>query len=474
MSVLQEVLAYLGQDGDSASVRDYSVFQDRVLDDRTAEVLTNTYEESHNLLRKIPVKNLGIQIDDKIFVYIEDLRYYVYKKLQRNPEYRKYVRKRLEIFSDKDRERIKRLLWKAKSPEIKKQENELKEYMSTKEIRNTMKKFDKKRYSDVLSLPDSSQVTRPRFLRYDGNFDDVLKKPFYMDMDDAFKLFSDLWHREEYGPIPATMIYLGYTIDKIPMRALQRAWVEMRKSILSQKEKNLGEIYQNLSGNFDYTYCTDQYNFLFDFYNKGICNCECGSYLVMQISKVLKPPSQTIFAISESHAKIISNYQEVPHILETTDVKTLYHPLVYLADEGIFYSIFSEQLLALHIFIISVRSSELGERTYFYRTVAKMIGLDTSLSLKEALRSCDRRSVKTLLDSNSFDILVTILFSVLTGANVPYNFCYELNKKYISLDIWDALSPSNKPTEKELRERMLQFTEELGKEFESFNKRDKM
>jgi hypothetical protein len=289
------------------------------------------------------------------------------------------------------------------------------------------------------------------------SLDSVFKNVDICDYNEYEKLWNDLVN---YGPVAATLIYLGCLENKIPMFALKKTWIEIKKTIESHQPKHFSEIYK-LMVDQTYQYCSNQYNFLVGFYERGICNCECGSFLTFMMTKLNAIITQ--HTIKATSLKILDTTQTIPvtfaivvprHILilesnvaskrmlmnlnswyefETTIPGGL---RTHITDENkaqMKFAIFTEQIMALYIIVQSMRM----DRKSHEPILGKMLGVDfLAMSFEEIMQKADRRAVKSPLESNTFDILLCIAcYKSFKIQDECLDIIYDLNRKYIEEDM---------------------------------------
>ncbi len=315
-------------------------------------------------------------------------------------------------------------------------------------IRKALSKFG----SHKLPLTVKTPVVRIKEDK-ESKLTSVFENVKLCDYNEYEKLWNDV---ENYGPIASTLIYLGCLKDKISMHALKRTWIDLKRTIKTNSRKHFSEQYKLLVDQ-TYQYCSNNYNFLVSFYEKGICNCECGSFLSFIMTRI-NPGPITFAIVVPQHILIL---QSVPHStvdkwieFETTVPGGLSRPLEPKNLLNLNYAIFSDQIMALSILISSARFNDYTVKSI----VGKMLGIDfTTMTLDEILRKADRRAVKTPLESNTFDIL---LFREFTQNDLDK--VYKNNRKYIYQDMMDIVNGKQFSPEI-LKARAIQHRSELNR-----------
>lgn len=282
-----------------------------------------------------------------------------------------------------------------------------------------------------------------------------------------FKEMETLWNDKMYGPIPAMFIYLGCTFDKINEKALKRTWLSLRRDIMKimKISPHYAYIYEQLTGLHEYAYCKWEFNFLIDFYEKGLCNCECGSFLVFTIAKMVPYKDYKCFLVlTKNHIQpvFMKNFDD-NFTFETTIIGgSVVNNSDALDDAN--FAIYSEQIVA--IYILTISSARLLKPEYV-KLINEILDLDIkNKSLEENFLMMNRTAVKTLLDSNTLDILVFIAYTYehFEDSKKYIKECYTLNQSYIGYDLID-ICRGVIPTRQQLSSRKTEFQGKLANLF---------
>jgi len=183
-----------------------------------------------------------------------------------------------------------------------------------------------------------------------------LQKSIDCSVSELEKLWND---QENYGPVVASLIYIGCRSYKLPMLALQRFWIEMKNEIrkIADKHKNdpVAVFNQYVVQTACY-YSSDTYNFIVSGYLYGKMNCEAYSMLFFVICHLMqlwyKDSSYKVIAvIVPSHIKILFAYVHPLKIyeVETTQAKVVLEPINSLREkiDEIEFAIYSEQVMGV-------------------------------------------------------------------------------------------------------------------------------
>ena len=186
-----------------------------------------------------------------------------------------------------------------------------------------------------------------------------------VDFNCDIDLFNNLWENPEYGPIIASCCLLGCVEDNIPMRSLMSTWIRFKKNTV---KNNFIGVYNKSST--DYDYCPKAWNFLVQFYEKGLCNCECGVYLALQlnINFPSKKYSNVCMVILPKHAKVsfVDLRDRSSMYFESTKRKK--RPMEDF--DNVKYNIVSEQLIALQmIFKSSCQRNQTYDNVELYKKI---------------------------------------------------------------------------------------------------------
>lgn len=304
---------------------------------------------------------------------------------------------------------------------------------------------------------------------------------FYRECD--YENFEKNWNDPNYGPVVATMIYLGCIQQNIPTEVLKNRWQRLLAEIntilktIDDDEIPFVEIYRILAEKtLDYQYCNDNFNFLVDYYEKGICNCECGTYLAYELSRRFPGKKRgggyyTMPIVTPNHIQI---YMFIPtnfeHLIKTGELQSSDDPLKYLKHGGIRYEttfrggafreisdtkdiiggFFSEQVMAFNIMIKSfTRDDDFKKILLVQKLVGNMLDINWDNDIYTILTTMNRKPVKTLLDSNYLDMCILTL----KDQGTIYKQILINDKKYILNDMVNIVS-GKFPTQEELRERV--------------------
>lgn len=332
-------------------------------------------------------------------------------------------------------------------------------------IRKALEKFGKKRYttkSDKKFTIKKSNITVADSVR---NFLSTKSEKC------NYKEFEKLWNDENYGPIIASLIYSGCIKEKIPMKALRYVWYTLLGMV--DKKKPFYEIYEELAKDtLEYTYCSNSFNFLVDYYEKGLCNCECGSILSFTLSKLF-PTSKfpkVFTAIEENHVKVLA----ISDMGKSFEFETTVYggKLIKISTlKGIQYAIYSEQVMGIYVIFNSLlmRINKERRQSLFPLLLQKMFLIE-EISLKnigKILKNVDRFFIKTTLDSNAFDMIILNVMIVLL--DIPpivdkriTKGVYANNEQYIRMD-FKSIYSNSKPTAVNITERARLHADQIQK-----------
>jgi len=398
-----------------------------------------------------------------------DLEHIAYE-MRENPKYSNLVLKRLQKYESQDSDikklskLLKGIMLKSINPEEKQlratlqnlrkkrnqiliklkafrkkrtyltQGEEIQEYNLSQDLRNVQ--IERMRIYKTLEKFGSHKLSLSPIPTVKINEEKVSSEltSLYKNVKDCdYKEYEKLWNdKDNYGPVVSTLTFLGCLKEKIPMQALKRTWIDLKKKIRSSKLLPFFRQYKLLVDD-SYQYCIGSYNFLVNFYEKGICNCECGSFLAFMISKI-NGGKKPIFAIAVTGHMLILESRPGEQLNNWTQFETTVTggddtKLTQKNYETIHFAIFTEQIMALYILIYSARTA-LNNSIF-----EKMLGINfETMSLEEILIKADRTAVKTPLESNTFDLL---LYS--KSKNKGISAAYANNRrKYINQDMYDV------------------------------------
>jgi len=452
----QELFIYIDE-GETISFDRYDIKPSGSIDNRDTGVSKPaSFQEIYTFLGKIrDLDNVNFITRDDVYTLsdIEKIRYMTRKRMQKDAKYYRKVLAKLALLPGQERERIEYFLLNARSPEMMAEEAYLLPKIERKKIDRLMRKM----YTPPTRIDYrfvSPRVTKS-FPLLEESIANVLKGG-----EDKYGEFIDLWNdRINYGALPATMIYLGYQ-EGVPVKALQRIWIDWKQKVLSSGN-DIYETYKSFSKEFDYAYCSKKYNFLVEFYEKGLCNCECGSYMVFMMSKIIHSPP-LLYVTLPRHSAILTQITGVFKKFETTAKDEHFSDIDI---NNIELAIGSEQILALQMILLSQisRTQSADRKDILYKLLKEMLDIDTTLDLKEALRNADRTPVRSLLDSNTFDIISGAVYCYLKGIGMLSLF-KTLNKEYVTGDI--EVFFGLRRSEETLEERMISFSEKLQKVYD--------
>jgi len=259
--------------------------------------------------------------------------------------------------------------------EISRRYNIIKEQLERKTL-DQYKKINLK----TKSLPEEGSLTKA-----------LIKTYATEDSLEDYNHFQSLWNNPRFGPIIATLIYTGSFQRKIPMRALENTWDKMRLDIIELSKKLPGKeplfvrIYRKLvTKTYKCYYSSEQYNFLIDFYERGACNCECGSLLGFVLANMF-PEKRYIVMAKTIHRHIFLVYYDKPnqqfYQFETTEVLKFTKPIsIQNVLENMLCLITSEQVMAIKIIVSS-------SRRYGFSKILeeRMFGFDYETSTKNEI-----------------------------------------------------------------------------------------
>ncbi len=218
-----------------------------------------------------------------------------------------------------------------------------------------------------------------------------------------FELFQKLWFdTENYGPIVASMIYMPCKQNKpYNMYSLMRAWVMLKREILSslKRTQNAIETFLEIKKEIDYTYITYNHNFLVAYSEKGCVGCSGGSFLLFQIM-FLFGQKRWLVNIG-THRNVI--YLEDGKLFEyETTKKDKPEPFdchdKFMTRRSF---MFSEQMVALYF--ISLTDPEM---------FLEMLGITFDMTLEEAFENSEKVITLDSLDRIALD-------KTIIGLNLP-------------------------------------------------------
>ena len=176
-------------------------------------------------------------------------------------------------------------------------------------------------------------------------------------------MFVKLWDFYEYGPIIASLCYSGCLINRINMKATAETWIRLKQEIMNTGNVWLRDSEANnpvfMSVGDQYTtqidpcfYEISSYNFLVDFYERGGCNCECGSIFGMVLSKIFPPSGVAVLKITPGHTNILLFSNGKSTDIETT---TIGWTTPKNTDKKIIAMMYSEKVIAFYILLVASR-----------------------------------------------------------------------------------------------------------------------
>jgi hypothetical protein len=286
--------------------------------------------------------------------------------------------------------------------------------------------------------------------------------------DCDYKEFENTWNDKNYGPIIASLTYIGCIVNDIPMKALKNVWYTLLSTINNIHKTNKFDfigIYDILAKKtLEYSYCTESFNFLVDYFEKGLCNCECGSFLSFMISRLYPSQlySKTFLGITPGHASLFTIDDEKNIFeFETTVYGGKLFPIPNERIDEIEYAIYSEQVLGLYILF----NSNSRSKHLFYLTNLFVKMFNVKRDIKESnfcqiLLEIDRKFIKTPLDNNAFDII--ILETIFRLEKSTMKKVIKNNNKYIKKDMIDILKKKSFNL-KDVQRRTKKHIEEIKK-----------
>lgn len=298
-------------------------------------------------------------------------------------------------------------------------------------------------------------------------------------------LFQKLWggyetkdqeyYVKEYGPIVASCCYMGCFETGMSMYQFMNRWTMIKKQIEKFSDLNFMVIYQQITKphEFNHEYCPENYNFLLEFYEKGYCNCECGTYLCMAINNLLPMREASVFVgVSEEHMNIIVYQNKKLYQVETTNFS-------YLNDnvDEMFYIIVSEQILALNMIFNSFYFRSISNVHYydfFGNLFLIMFGesCDNMDLVGDILKRIKRHTITNYLDIVSFNTFVSC-FIIAQNLRSPkkcnpiFLQLQSTAKKYLRADLDDYLN-NTIPTQDQVQERINSHSDEIQSVINSF------
>lgn len=259
----------------------------------------------------------------------------------------------------------------------------------------------------------------------------------FEDRKECFSLFQKSWLNPDQGPIIASLCFLPCYFRQASYSQMEEAWMVMSKKINSELDPLVNYdkfIYS------DYTFCTNAYNFLLEYYNSGICNCECGSLLLFLISKICN--KKVFLFVTGDHIFVGFNLNKG---FETTTNQVV-------NVKNVKFGMYSEQIIGIYILILANREFN----TSFILEKILDINVDEK-DIVKSLGECNRKAVKNLLDSNTFDIIVANAICQYQKRVFNFEDIIHINsEKYFERDVQDILN-NVKYTESDLRLRHLEF-----------------
>ena len=317
------------------------------------------------------------------------------------------------------------------------------------------------------------------------------------------------WNDPLISPLVASLIYSAGISDNSPKNSLLKKWYDL-KSTFDRKYLEIGtnqsdppfiKVYNSLVKKYKYSYCVSNFNFLLQFYENGLCNCECGTYLAYQLNELFPSPNfMVLFSFEVEHVKlaVYNKTTKALSIFETTGTPAKLVPTIYFSNNPFIYS---EQLVGFNIIANSLFGRILkyfpkNESTNFSsnfisdvtNTINNMINSEnkdsildiSSSSLSDLILKSNRKLLNTkkiikngggfsycMLDNTNFNRLLFLLHtSYLKNTDIVpilYEKSFAVSSIYVKKDFQDLVSGVI-PTPEEINERntkMLFFFQKL-------------
>ena len=300
--------------------------------------------------------------------------------------------------------------------------------------------------------------------------------------DCRLELYQNLTTHPDYGYIVATLIYMGCVQENYPMEQLQYSWISMRNEILktvkslpSQSQNltdNLPQIYYKLQKSFNYTYCSNTFNFITQYYLNDYCNCECGTLLAFKLCSMLPKSTERFMCIlTLRHIQLVYGNAEKQYIFETTAIIQAEMNKFHFDKNEFRFGITNERVLALFIIGFSVGSrlvdyhgitTTIIDRKFVRDFIAHELGIKPFTGpVKEIGRYLN--SVNTGFLTNPIDI--TILFFIVFTSFIRatnWNEVISLYRKHFITDYQDFFN-GKVYTRQELNKRQVDLINQLQK-----------
>ena len=214
----------------------------------------------------------------------------------------------------------------------------------------------------------------------------------------------------------------------------------------------------------DYTFCNGKYNFLVDFYEQGLCNCECGSYLCMAINFCFPDHNNNVvFGVKTKHVCVLMPFLKEEKLFIENFETTKFGEVYLEKIENVLMIMVSEQVIGMSILFNS--SLNRADEKIFSNVFERMLQIKLSQDILIILRNCKRPTITNYLDSNSFDMIITKFF--LYNRYKDKNFIFRSmesirnnNKKYLENDLLH-FTEGKEVSEFELSERIMQHSKEI-------------
>lgn len=281
--------------------------------------------------------------------------------------------------------------------------------------------------------------------------------------ENCYDLLQQSWFFE--GPIVASLCFAACFNKEASFKALKRVWFDILSTIEEYKNEDPIFIYNSMSKESDRLYCSASYNFLLEFYEKGLCNCTCGSYLFFLISKIRPIENKKVFLFIEQG-----------HMYPAFDTETKFETTITPGQKlkitnKIYYGLYSEQMVGIFILFYTLKTS--------YKTIdncfllKEVLSIDIQNEVVYSLINADRSAIKNYLDSNTFDIVITMLILICKNIKCDrfYGTLVKLNSEYFKKDVEDILN-NVVYTKKELQDRMIEFTNKIQHKLNIFMQKE--
>ena len=279
---------------------------------------------------------------------------------------------------------------------------------------------------------------------------------------DNYDLFQKLWDdKVNYGPIIASCCITGFISDFIPMQALMSTWTRLKKHILREKTSFI-DMYRKIISKqqFNYSYQNKKYNFLVDFYERGLCNCECGTFLCFTINQLIPIQAKVFIGMLPNHIgiliydKISEKYYKENNELVLFETTSGGEMILEKVD-NIEFIITSPEILAFNIIFYSAILRNMINVEQYKRIFEYMFGVWPITKIGESCKDIFIKMKKPVL-KNFLDIMafchIIIFFLTLVNSDIIIAVSFieskdyvVMYKKYLKIDLDDFINNKNQP-----------------------------